>query len=219
MHHGLHERYGALVRIAPDEVSVSDPHAIDVIARPDFLKSDFYSTFDPGFGGRPEPFAERDPHIHTQHKKIITPLFRSEAVLEYEDYIDEILKIFDEHMAIFAENETIFNLANYFERCTWDTVGGMVYSKTGGFGMLKGEDCMGWMEMIRVMPQPMSSLGYVPYGFNRLYFLSMLAFSPQTRKGIMSALTVRKQVQALVKRRKNQEAAGNEFPQNECSRR
>ena len=215
LHHALHEKYGPLVRIAPDEISIADPHAIDTISRPDFLKTEFYSTFNPNIGGRPEPFAERNERIHTQHRRIVSPLFRNEAILDYEDYVDGILDIVDERMQMFADSKRIFDLAKYVNRYTWDTVGDMVYSKAGGFGMLRGKDYMGWMEMIRVMPQPMSSLGYVAYGWATLYFVFMLAFSPQTRKGLMSALKVRKQVQELVKERKDQEASGSEFRQND----
>ena len=160
LHHALHEKYGPLVRIAPYEVSVADAHAIDIIARPDFLKTEFYSTFNPNMGGRPEPFAEQNERIHTQHRKIISPLFRNEVILEYESYVDGILDIFNERMQTFAESKKIFDFAEYASRYTWDCVGDMVYSKAGGFGMLHGHDYLGWMEMIRVMPQPMASLGY-----------------------------------------------------------
>ncbi len=215
LHHALHEKYGPLVRIAPDEVSISDPYAIDMISRPDFLKTEFYSTFNPNIGGRTEPFAEQNERIHTQHRKVVSPLFRNEVILEYEGYVDGILDIFNERMQTFAESKSIFDLAEYVNRYTWDAVGDMVYSKDGGFGMLRGNDYMGWMEMIRVMPQPMSSLGYVPRGWGTLYFLFMLTFSSQTRKGLMSAMKVRKQVKDLVKNREDQEASGNEFRQND----
>ena len=215
LQHALHERYGPLVRITPDEVSISDPHAIDMISRPDFLKTDYYTPFDPGFGGRPEPFATRDERVHTQHKKIISPLFRSDIILDYEVNVDGIQDIFDERMQTFADSKKIFDLADSINRYTWDTVGDMLYAKAGGFGMLRGNDYMGWMQMIRVMPQPISSLGYVPYGFSNLHFMLMLIFSPQTRNGLMSALKVRKQVQELVKHRKDQEASGSEFRTND----
>ena len=125
------------------------------------------------------------------------------------------MKLFDERMQTFADGKNIFDLADYVNRFTWDTVGDMMYSKKGGFGMLQGNDYMGWMEMLQIMPHPISSLGYLPKGFGTLYFISMLIFSPQTRKGLMSAMTVTKQVKALVQQRKDDEAAGTEFPAND----
>jgi len=87
-----------------------------------------------------------------------------------------------------------------------------VYSREGGFGNLRNDtDYMGWMSMVRVMQRTVSCLGYVPYGLRTLYLVCCLTFSHQTRVGVSSAMMVVKQVKALIKERKEQEAAGEEF--------
>jgi len=94
LHEGFHEKYGRFVRIAPDEVQISDPSAIDTTYKPGFVKTEFYNSFNPNIGGRPEPFAERNEQIHGHQRKILTPLFRAEAIMEYEGYIGNIIDIF-----------------------------------------------------------------------------------------------------------------------------
>ena len=206
----LHRKYGPIVRIAPDEVQISNPEAIDTIYRSDWLKTELYDPFNPNIEGRPEPFAEKNEHIHAQHRRIMAPLFRPEAVSEYDGYCDNIIEIFSSKMNSLVGTE--FDLADYVERYTWDTIGEALYSREGGFGMLRDDvDFNGWMAMLKSMPQPCSSLSYVPYGLGNLYFLSQILFSAPTRRGLMSAITAVKQVKALVQQRKEQEAVGESF--------
>lgn len=204
----LHDKYGPFVRIAPDEVQISDPSAIDTIYKPGFRKTEFYDSFNPGIGGRPEPFAERNEQIHARLRKTLNPLFRPEAIAEYEGYIDNVIEIFCNKVDGLDE----LDLAQYVAKYSWDTVGDMVYSREGGFGNLRDDtDYMGWMSMVKVMQRSVSCMGYVPYGLGKLYLLSQLIFSSQTRKGLLSAMTVVKQVKALILDRKVQEAAGEDF--------
>ena len=205
---GIHDKYGTFVRITPDEVQISDPHAIDTMYRSDFLKTEFYDGFNPKIDNRPEPFAERNEHIHAQHRRIITPLFRAEAIGEYETNIDRIIDLFCIKVGSLIGIE--FDLAKYTVLLTWDVTGDMIYGHHGGFGLLRDEpDYMGWPQMIKIMPYAVSSLGYVPYGLRNLYFVSQLLLSGPMREGLVSAMTVIKQVKALVKQRRDEENEGS----------
>ena len=205
---GIHDKYGTFVRIAPDEVQISDPHSTDTIYRSDFLKTEFYDGFNPKIDNRPEPFAERNEHIHAQHRKIIAPLFRAEAISEYESNMDTIISLFCTKVESLIGEE--FDLAKYTVLLSWDITGDMIYGHHGGFGLLRGEpDYMGWPQMIKIMPYAVSSLGYVPYGLRNLYFVSQLLLSDRMREGLVSAMTVIKQVKALVKQRRDEEDAGS----------
>ncbi|KAF2120232.1 cytochrome P450 oxidoreductase [Lophiotrema nucula] len=204
----LHDRYGEFVRIAPDEVQISDPYAIDTISK--FAKTDFYDNFDPGVGARVEIFAEKDERKHNQLKKLMFPLFRQESVAKYEGYVENILALFCQKMEEEVGEEV--DLAKYIAKFSWDTVGEMIYSYEGGFGMLRDDiDYNGWMSMVKIMQWQTGQLGYVPYLIRVPYFLFQLLISGKTRKGLMGAMRTVKQLRALIRKRREREAAGEEF--------
>jgi cytochrome P450 len=206
----LHARYGPIVRIAPDEVSIADPRAIDVISKRAFEKTDFYDSFDPHVGGRTEVFAEKNEKKHDRLKRLLVPLFRQESVGKYEGYIEEILGIFCEKMDQ-RVGETV-DLAEWVARFSWDTVGRMVYSFDGGFGMLKdGIDFNGWMGMVKIMQWNAAQLHYVPWGCRTVYFAFQMLINSKTRKGVLGAVATIKQLRAMVQKRKEREALGEEF--------
>ena len=65
--------------------------------------------------------------------------------------------------------------------------------------------------MLDLMPSIISPLGYIPSGWKAIYIMLNLIISPQTRKGLSSAMTVQKQARQLVQERKAQEAQGLPF--------
>lgn len=84
----LHEKHGYLVRIGPNEVSVSDPAAIKTIygAGSKFVKSDWYSVWQ---GRRKfDLFAERDEKIHGAQRRLVSRAYAMETLLDLEPYVD-----------------------------------------------------------------------------------------------------------------------------------
>ncbi|KAI2479354.1 CypX Cytochrome P450 [Pyrenophora tritici-repentis] len=76
----LHQRYGGIVRIAPNEAAVTDIAGVTQIHKisTGFLKSDFYtgltSTDTPGI------FAMRDPHAHAARRKLFARAFSNSSL-------------------------------------------------------------------------------------------------------------------------------------------
>lgn len=207
--HALHKRYGPFVRIAPDELQIADPDALDTISKREFVKSEFYDNFNPKIGAnRIEVFAERNETRHNTLKKLLLPLFRQESIARYEHHIDHTLQLFLEQMAQVAKAGETIDLAEWIAMFSWDTVGSMVYGYEDGLGMLKGkEKHLGWMDAVRIMQWQTAQLGYVPKPIQGLYFIWQLILSGETRKSLMSAMTVIKQIRSLIKERKEKEAA------------
>ena len=77
--HYLHQQYGPIVRISPDEVSVSSPADVKEIHRigSGFLKTEWYQNFTQGRDG---VFSMRDPKRHAQRRKLFARPFSKSAL-------------------------------------------------------------------------------------------------------------------------------------------
>lgn len=214
----LHKKYGKFVRIAPNEVSISDATAADIVygVDPIWEKTEFYDSFSSRIADRLDTFSVRDEKVHNIARKKIAHLFTPGTVLEYEPCVDRIIDIFCQCMDGFAESKETFDISVWFRKYSFDIIGEMFYGKAGGFGFLRENvDYNGWMGMLDVMVPPVSSLGYIPKGMQTLYLMLQLAFSRETRKGLAAAKTVIEQSQAVVKERQDAIAAGTESLRND----
>ena len=65
------------MRIAPDEVSVSDPQAVHLIygVKSSFRKTDFYDPFSPKHSSNGDLFTIRDEKLHTERRKIVNSIY------------------------------------------------------------------------------------------------------------------------------------------------
>lgn len=79
--HSLHQRYGPIVRLSPQEASVSDPEAVSTIHRigAGFLKSSWYDGITPG--RESGIFAMRDPHQHSARRRLFARAFSVSSLL------------------------------------------------------------------------------------------------------------------------------------------
>ncbi|KAJ5717382.1 hypothetical protein N7488_003028 [Penicillium malachiteum] len=77
--HRLHREYGPIVRISPNEVSVSSMADVKVIHRvgSGFLKTEWYEAFTRGVIG---VFNMRDPKEHAQRRKLFARPFSKSAL-------------------------------------------------------------------------------------------------------------------------------------------
>ncbi|KIK71442.1 hypothetical protein GYMLUDRAFT_149556 [Collybiopsis luxurians FD-317 M1] len=84
--HALHERYGRIVRIAPNHVSIASPDALQTIYAHGngALKSNFYDAFVSIQRGL---FNTRDRVEHTRKRKLVSHIFAQKSVLEFEPHI------------------------------------------------------------------------------------------------------------------------------------
>ncbi|TDZ29571.1 putative sterigmatocystin biosynthesis P450 monooxygenase STCB [Colletotrichum spinosum] len=73
--HGLHHRYGPIVRISPKEVAVADPESFTAIHKigSGFLKGPWYSTVTVGV--EPGIFAMVDPKKHAARRRLFARAF------------------------------------------------------------------------------------------------------------------------------------------------
>lgn len=76
----LHRRYGDVVRIAPNEVSIADIAGVSQIHKigSGFLKSNFYTNLTPT--REPGIFAMQDPHDHAARRKLFARAFSNSSL-------------------------------------------------------------------------------------------------------------------------------------------
>jgi len=76
----LHQKYGSVIRIGPDEVAVSDLEGFSNIHKigGGFLKSPWYDTIIQG--GEPGLFALRDPILHAARRRLFAQAFSNSAL-------------------------------------------------------------------------------------------------------------------------------------------
>ncbi len=82
--HEQHQRYGPVIRIAPNELSFSSAEALRQIYNPgnDFTKGDIYVHF-----GRRALFTMLDPVEHRERRKRLAPAFAMSHLYQMESLI------------------------------------------------------------------------------------------------------------------------------------
>ncbi|KAF1816357.1 pisatin demethylase [Eremomyces bilateralis CBS 781.70] len=123
----LHKKYGPIVRIAPNELSVSEASAIKII----------YKTFPKLFKA---PFARRPGHMENtdikqaaQRRRIVGDTYSMSKVLSLESSVDLCLQQFQERFSQFAGTGTVVNLKLWSHLFTFDVIGQLIFSQSFGF--------------------------------------------------------------------------------------
>jgi len=90
--HELHRKYGKLVRIAPNHISIAEPEALYIIYAHvnGGSKSDFYDVFVSLHRGL---FSTRDRAEHARKRKLISSSFSQKNLLEFEPYIQNSIAL------------------------------------------------------------------------------------------------------------------------------
>ncbi|KAF8319165.1 cytochrome P450 [Cantharellus anzutake] len=152
--HELHQKYGKVVRIAPNHISIADPDAAqELYAANGSTKSDFYDAF---VAVRRGLFNVRDPAEHARKRKIISRIFSQKAVLEFEPYVrDKVAKLLRKWDGIYqdavlngtnvgtkvkaSDGKAWFDVLEWFNFLAFDVIGDLAFGAP--FGMLdSGKD-------------------------------------------------------------------------------
>jgi hypothetical protein len=103
----LHAKYGKLVRIAPNVISVSDPDETSKIygTKGDFTKTAFYPIQAISWRGKVQPnlFSTRDEAFHRESKRKVAGAYGLEALLKMEPAIDGCGELFLSKMREYAD--------------------------------------------------------------------------------------------------------------------
>lgn len=132
----LHQKYGPIVRISPNELSFGSVESWKAIyghptpQKPMPTKAAFYEVFSAGFRRRCIG-SERDPHKHSQMRKMLSPAFSQRALLEQESIIGGIV---DKFIQIIGEKagpgSNGLNMTKWFEMGSFDILGEMAFGES-----------------------------------------------------------------------------------------
>ncbi|ETI28837.1 hypothetical protein G647_01289 [Cladophialophora carrionii CBS 160.54] len=137
--HGLHRKYGPVVRIGPNEISFNSLSALRTIygAGSGFERTDFYRMFD--VYGRPNLFTFAAGQLHRERKKLISHIYANQTVLSphfaglVKSKVAAYLNLLEREPDLGSE---IFASLHYF---SLDAISEFVYgSKHGGTTALAG---------------------------------------------------------------------------------
>ncbi|KAF2270474.1 cytochrome P450 3A3 [Lojkania enalia] len=133
-----HKRYGPLVRIQPNHVSVADAEAIPLIYGHGngFLKSEYYDAF---VSIRRGLFNTRDRAEHTRKRKTVAHTFSAKSVGQFEQYmhanLEELRRQWDRRAEEAKGGYYHMDALHWFNYLAFDVIGDLAFGAP--FGMLK----------------------------------------------------------------------------------
>ncbi|PYI26716.1 cytochrome P450 [Aspergillus indologenus CBS 114.80] len=158
----LHARYGRVVRIAPNEVSIVDEAAARALyghGTP-VVKTDWYATWDiPGTAAG--LFATRDRAEHRFLRRRVSRAYSMTAILEFEAHIQGCFDLLLEQLAARADTGDVVDMADWTNAVTYDVVGELAYGAPLGH-VRTGSDVLGIRQAILTGFFWMANLGHYP---------------------------------------------------------
>ncbi|KAM0695713.1 hypothetical protein Q7P36_004195 [Cladosporium allicinum] len=140
--HNAHAKYGKLVRVQPNQVSIADPDAIPIVYGhgTGFLKADYYDAFVSIQRGL---FNTRDRAEHTRKRKTISHTFSTKSIGQFEQYMHHNLEMlatqWDKLSKQAGGGFYRMDSLNWFNYVAFDIIGDLAFGAP--FGMLEsGKD-------------------------------------------------------------------------------
>ena len=163
----LHNKYGRVVRIAPNEISIVDQKTMRILFGhgTNSEKTDWYATWDiPNTA--PGLFATRDRKEHAFLRRRVSAAYSMTAVLKFETHLQDCFDLLFEKMRKYSGQ--VVNMSEWTNAVAYDIVGELAYGEK--LGHLRTEtDVMGIRKAILDGFFMMANLGHC---WNQGKFLS-----------------------------------------------
>lgn len=115
----LHEQYGPLIRIAPDEVVSNDPGAIQLIfpIQKALEKTNWYPVWRPvpHIAQRADMFTSTNEKEHSAYRRIVGGVYAMSSILKNEDELDACVNLFVKRIGEFADRKEAFDFGTWLE--------------------------------------------------------------------------------------------------------
>lgn len=151
-HLRLHKRYGPLVRLGPNNVSVGSPAAIPILynTRTRHPKSAFYLVSGNIAHGKVVPtiFSTRDESLHELMKRPIAQVYAMTKLKTYEPLVDSTESYFFSKLEKLADEGRSFDLGMWLHWFAADVIMEITFGKRFGF-LETEEDVNGIIQTIK----------------------------------------------------------------------
>ncbi|KAI1169144.1 putative cytochrome P450 [Nemania serpens] len=133
----LHEKYGPVVRVAPNELSFNSAQSWkDIYAsrpkhRP-FIKSAFYDGGSFAERGVHSIVSERNVDKHAQMRYYLSYAFSDRSLAEQEDLINETINKFVSILGSRGSRSTGYDISKGYEMATFDIIGALAFGESFG---------------------------------------------------------------------------------------
>ena len=128
----LHQKYGPIVRICPNQVDIADGDALKSIyvASGGFRKAPCYANYD--IDGHRTLFSAMDPEYRWPRAKAVLPLFSSASIRANTHVLEECIDAFVERMKAEAATRRSVNVLNLSRSLSLDVVSAYLFGKSYG---------------------------------------------------------------------------------------
>ncbi|KAK5064352.1 hypothetical protein LTR84_000185 [Exophiala bonariae] len=131
----LHEKWGNIVRLAPNMYSIDDPEATKILYGPGtrFWKSDWYSVWGSPAIASVNLFALQDTKVHASVRRQYASYFAMSSVVGYEDYIDNVTDVFCAKLEEYAAAATVIDFGHWLQCYAFDVIAKITFGERFGF--------------------------------------------------------------------------------------
>ncbi|OCL15320.1 cytochrome P450 family protein [Glonium stellatum] len=143
----LHQKYGKIVRIAPNEFSIDDPDAIKVIYGhgTGFPKAGWYYGWTDPMQKNETLFTTRSIFHHTIQRRKYATSHSMSTLVGYEGFVDECGRILSRRFEELSGANLVINSGEWMQYYAFDIIGAITFSKRFGF-LNNGEDIGGLIQ-------------------------------------------------------------------------
>ncbi|KAF2021584.1 averantin oxidoreductase, partial [Aaosphaeria arxii CBS 175.79] len=146
----LHDRYGSIVRLSPNELSFNTVQAWDDIyghrvGRPNMAKDPIHvGSVDPVPGVSTISMADND--THARQRRALSHGFSQQALWGQEEIVQSYVTKLLNNIKGFCENRQSFNIVDWYNFMTFDVIGDLSFGES--FGCLDRGDFHFWITLI-----------------------------------------------------------------------
>ncbi|OQD74277.1 hypothetical protein PENDEC_c011G00322 [Penicillium decumbens] len=164
----LHQKYGPVVRVAPNQYSISEPAAIKTVygTGSRYAKSAWYDAWK--HPAQWTVFSDRNIKRHADTRKRFTNLYSMSSLVHYEGFVDHCADLFVQRLDEFADKKQSLNLGHWFQCYAFDVIGNITFGERFGF-LDQGHDIDGAMDALQKLLMYSTLVGIYPEWHPRLF--------------------------------------------------